>query len=331
MSDFRSRPRDDLEDLGVLARRGRLSSTEQRAFEQALDTSSALRASYQVGCDFDRIGAVRPGDDALIARVVERVTAKPKRFRARRRARWVGLTLAATLAAGSAAAVWGPPWLPQSSPPPAHSTEPAPPAHAPPARPRTTRPLPPSLPTPSADPVASSPPLDAQPVELTAPATPTTPPLSAESSVPERRTQTALPTPTPTAPAATPESTAAILFRDANRARRDGQTSRAIALYTELEQRFPGSEEARLSYVSLGKLLLASGRAAEADRKFAAYLAGGGRALAEEALVGRAQSLRQLGRTGEERRIWQTLLREFPSSVYAAQARRRLTELDTAK
>ena len=68
------------------------------------------------------------------------------------------------------------------------------------------------------------------------------------------------------------------------------------ALYTKLQTKFPGSDEARLSHVSLGKLLLSSGKAADAERQFALYVAAGSRELVEEALVGRAESLQRLGR-----------------------------------
>jgi predicted Zn-dependent protease len=101
---------------------------------------------------------------------------------------------------------------------------------------------------------------------------------------------------------------------------------RARRLYELLQAEFPASEEARLSHVSLGKLLLAAGRPAEADRELAAYLAQPGQ-LTEEALVGRAQSQERLGRRDDERALWSTLLRDFPASVYAAEARRRIATL----
>jgi hypothetical protein len=86
-----------------------------------------------------------------------------------------------------------------------------------------------------------------------------------------------------------------------------------------------------LSHVSLGRLLLDSGRASDAERQFSAYLAGSDRELAEEAWGGRAESLARLGRIGDERRTWLRLLQEFPASVYAARAKQRVDELDALR
>ena len=116
------------------------------------------------------------------------------------------------------------------------------------------------------------------------------------------------------------------LFREANAARRAGDKAGARALYLRLERDFPASDEAHLAHVSLGNLLLSMGRPSEAEQQFASYL-GGRAALAQEALVGRAQSLAALGRSDDERRVWQGLLHDYPSSVYAGRAKQRLAEL----
>jgi TolA-binding protein len=121
---------------------------------------------------------------------------------------------------------------------------------------------------------------------------------------------------------ATAEGPAA-LFSAANTARRTGRASQAIALYRELQQGYPSSAEASLSRVSLGRLLLARGQLDGALVQFSTYLRGGG-PLEEEALLGKAKTLAALGRTGDERATWQALLRRFPRSVYAAEARERL-------
>jgi TolA-binding protein len=118
-------------------------------------------------------------------------------------------------------------------------------------------------------------------------------------------------------------SDAASLFREATAARHAADFGRARALYLRLESEFPASPEAQLAHVSLGKVLLSMGRASEAEQQFAVYLRVGG-GLTEEALVGRAQSLARLGRGDDERRVWETPMRQFPSSVYAVQARDRL-------
>jgi tetratricopeptide (TPR) repeat protein len=122
--------------------------------------------------------------------------------------------------------------------------------------------------------------------------------------------------------------TAAELFRRAGAARHAGELAAACALYDELQARFPAAEEARLSHVSLGKLLLAMGRPREAEPHFARYLAGGAGALAAEAAFGRAQSFEKMGRSRDEGEAWRALLRDFPGSVYESAARRRIAALE---
>lgn len=122
--------------------------------------------------------------------------------------------------------------------------------------------------------------------------------------------------------------TAAQLFSEANQARRASDSVRATQLYRLLQRKFPGSQEAHLSLVTLGSLQLNSGNAAGALATFNRYLSrGGGRALEAEALYGQAQALRRLGRIGEERRVWERLLARHPGSGYAPQARERLDSL----
>jgi TolA-binding protein len=125
-----------------------------------------------------------------------------------------------------------------------------------------------------------------------------------------------------------PKKTASDLFRDANQARRAGDFELARAVYAELQAKHPSTDEASVSRVSLGKLLLAAGRAREAEQQFRSYLSTGRKNLEEEALLGRADALARLGESGEERRVWEALLRSHPSSVYATRARQRLGELD---
>lgn len=125
------------------------------------------------------------------------------------------------------------------------------------------------------------------------------------------------------------EVTAAQLFVQANDARRKGHDAEAMATYRTLQRRFSSSPEAVASHMSLGRLLLdgrhdAAGALVEFDR----YLASASRGeLREEALIGRALALGQLERSEEERRAWQALLREYPSSMYADQARDRIATL----
>jgi TolA-binding protein len=132
----------------------------------------------------------------------------------------------------------------------------------------------------------------------------------------------------PSAPATStrPESRdARALFSRANAERKADNVADALVTYAELRQRYPASPEALLSRVLCGRLLLARGEAENAAAEFAAYLAQSpSGALAEEALHGKAQALRSLGRASEENETWRLLLERFPKSIHAKTARERL-------
>jgi TolA-binding protein len=121
------------------------------------------------------------------------------------------------------------------------------------------------------------------------------------------------------------------LFARANLQRRSGETAEAVRTYRELAQAFPASDEALISRVSLGRLLLDRlGNARAALGEFDAYLARAPRgALSEEALIGRALCLGRLGNAPEEQKAWRMLLSEHPGSTYAARARSRLERLSS--
>src|SRR5262249_54970862 len=133
--------------------------------------------------------------------------------------------------------------------------------------------------------------------------------------------------PRPVARPRSAEPLAPELFSRANAARRAGDFAHARHLYSELIAKYPSSDEARLSELSLGKLLLASGDPAQAEREFRHYLSGGHEPLAEEALVNQAESFRAMSRGNDEGKAWRRLLAEHPNSVYAARARARLDAL----
>lgn len=320
------------EDLSIRARRFGLSLAEERALDRACEASPALRLSHEVGRDFDRIAMVRAGDEELIARAADRVLtlSHPRR----RRSRWPwGVGVAVTLLSSGAFAWWsGALHAPASVIERTVPTATLPPPSAPrvPASAAGERPAQEHAEEAILDraPEARSP-HDPRADELQEPGDslhggqPT-----ARASAHGRRASV------PVRAAASSEPIAAIdgdnaqdWFRKANAARRDGDLAAASALYAGLQAKFPSSDEARLSHVSLGKLLLSSGRTADAEKQFSLYIAAGGRELAEEALVGRAQSLQRLGRAGEERQTWQTLLRDAPAGIYAARAKQRLDEL----
>ena len=120
--------------------------------------------------------------------------------------------------------------------------------------------------------------------------------------------------------------TAATLFARASDLRRQGRVERAIETYRLLQQRYPRTREASLSFALVGRLQLESGRPAQALVEFDRYLTSGTEIAAEEALAGRAEALRRLGRKREEADAWRALLARFPGSIYAGQAQARLAQ-----
>jgi len=126
----------------------------------------------------------------------------------------------------------------------------------------------------------------------------------------------------------TPPLTAGSLFADANHSRRDGAYGKAIVLYRQLRNQFPGSREEITSRVIVGQLALAENHWNRALTEFDSYLAANpSGTLAEEALVGRASALMRLARGDAERDAWLLLLKRHPSSMHSERARARLEAL----
>ncbi|HYP86898.1 MAG TPA: tetratricopeptide repeat protein [Polyangiaceae bacterium] len=122
---------------------------------------------------------------------------------------------------------------------------------------------------------------------------------------------------------------AASLFADANRARRDGNADRAVALYRTLQSRYPNSSESELSRALLAQLLLDRGNPEAALAGFDRYLAEDTPVLSAEALVGRARALEQLGKPAQAVAAWRQVQNRFPGSVHARLAATRLAALGT--
>lgn len=285
-------------ELALRERRGELSPAERTAFGAHLASCEDCRLGRTLGRDFDESAVLEGGDG-------ERIQALSTLAR-----RWAGgaeppalpaaksrfhprvLLLAAALPlliAAGASAAFG-----------VYRVRTAEVPSAPPA----SKTLPPRAPAPKALPMPA--------VTLTVEPAPAAP--IAAARVVEK------------APARTPAS-AAERFELANAARRSGDVTRAIQLFRELERDFPASAEAAASELRLGGLLLDRGKAGAALEQFDRHLRRSG-ALAPEALYGRGRALAALDEGTAERQTWTRMLRDFPSSPYAAHAQRRLVALD---
>jgi TolA-binding protein len=119
---------------------------------------------------------------------------------------------------------------------------------------------------------------------------------------------------------------AASLFEQASALRDRNRVDEAIAVFRKLQQLFPSTREARISFAVAGRMLLDRGRPAQALAQFDQHLAHGGEAP-EVALAGRATALGRMGRLSAERETWQKVLDSYPGTVYASQAQERLSQM----
>ena len=270
-------------------RRGTASDEERRKADAHLADCDVCAVEDDLIADFAALRAAGPEDDALIDRVL---AAPPKR---RHNSGVMLISAAALLIAGAAAAGYvAQQSTAESAAPPAESAAP-----------------------PPAQQVATTP--------ATAPAPVPPPSIVAPQPVSEPPSELEQPPATTAAPYHTKGSySAANLYAKANAARGAGQYQKAAALYNKLAVEFPKSRQAAASRMALGRMLLMHmGKPAEALAVFDSYQG----ALSEEALVGRALALQQLGRTGEERSAWQQLLAAHPGSLHAERAKKRLDAL----
>ena len=120
---------------------------------------------------------------------------------------------------------------------------------------------------------------------------------------------------------------AASLFAEASRARREGNTGRALTLYRQLQRVYPSSPESRTSVALSAKLMLDRGDAAAAAVDYDRYLHDGDPILNAEALVGRARAIEQLGQVDAAAAAWREVRERFPGSVHARLAAARLAAL----
>lgn len=310
------------EDVLVLARRSGLSSREIEQLKRDPLVPYTLRVADEVGRAFDQIAEVQEGDEQRIAGCVDRVIDRisPSVVRAQRAWR-LGLIAAIALGSASAMGYWGVQRGSQGSEPTGSGV----PATGAPRRPSTSGASGLAAPHQSAASSSAGQTMSASDEPgaghtLTPTANPGRASNVSRSHVGSM--QESSPSPAPP-PFPTEEPTAAALFSAANAARRAGHQDRAIALYFELQRAHPRSAEASLSHVSLGRLLFGRRELGGALAQFSTYLGGGG-PLEEEALLGKAQTLAALGRQEDARAAWRTLLKRYPHSVYATEAREHL-------
>jgi ferric-dicitrate binding protein FerR (iron transport regulator) len=112
------------------------------------------------------------------------------------------------------------------------------------------------------------------------------------------------------------------LLATAQALRARGAYDACARIYHRLWSEFPGSEESKVSMISLGELELGKrNHPAAALEAFTAYLHIGG-SLEREARFGKIRALRALGREGDADTESGTFLRDYPNSVQAAALRR---------
>ena len=293
-------------DLLGQSRRGGLTDAGRVALDAHLAACASCRLSRDVLADFDQVDLVDIRDGARIRALVD--TARAVRATARGRVRSQSRLRAAAAAAvlivcgGSAsAAVW---WW----------RRPAPPADSGPLAPRSGG---------VDERVRERGPAPAARAETLAAAAP---PAVTPASAPAPRHRVIARNTAP--PVETVHLSAAALLAEAGRARGEGQVDRAVSLYRNLQREFPGTPEAQVSTVPLGRLLLDAGSARAALAVFDAYLRNVPRGpLVAEALYGRGRALEALGDADEERHAWERLVTDHGGSAYAPHARRRLATL----
>lgn len=273
-----------------------LAPAERSQLASHLARCASCRAAADVAAALADEPSALPGDELLVARLAARAA---ETAGARRRVRWPAIAAAATvLVALSAFASIR--YLARSrrvslgSGAPAGVTAP----------PRAAADSPPSV---AAVPLAAAAPPDA--------------PARAAETKNVRRTLAA--------------ANVERLLAEARRARMAGDGERARALYARLARLAPGTPAAAVAEMGIGLILVerpGADNARAALEGFDRYLAAApGGALREEAIAGRARALDALGERTQAAAAWRQLLDDYPLSVQAPRARRRLEALGGAR
>ena len=287
---------DSFEELSARARRGELSRSEQQRLELFLKASLEARLWHDAGRQLDAEDTVLPGDHDAVERVMQRALSAFPSQRSRRRPRVALLMAVVALfgASADAASVQGVRYWRQHVKSSLHVS-----VNQPRQQPQQPRAAAKSEPAPA---VAVAPIFE-----------------------PNATSPMSVPTSSRAKPKVEPGSDAAALFGAASLSRREGNAAKAIALLDSLQERYPGSREARLSDMTLGALHLQRGAAAAALEHFTQYLRSSPQGeLASEAVWGQYQALAALGQRAEAARRLRLLLERYPGSAYAAAARAKL-------
>ena len=211
--------------------------------------------------------------------------------------------------------------------------------HVEPAQPRadappTSPPVERQVPRAAAAPASSEAPLMAAAESTTAPAVPGSeaahgPRRAAAGSRTRHRAASSPLTAAARSPRPVTEADAEAALSLATQARSTGYEGEAVERYRHVIERFAHTRAAGAAHVALGRLLYTELAQPQAALPlFEAYLArGGAQELAEEAMYHRGMCLLALRRTEDAGASFRQLLERFPGSMYAAQARARLSHL----
>lgn len=297
-----------LEDLIVLARRGQLTSEQERTLNEALSHQPELLTLYQAGLGFDEEDVLTPRDAEIAERIARQASSTPTirrgRVKTRQHTLWLGVGLFFASAV-SAAAVGGPLTRILSV---FQAEKPVAEARSPGSERRT--PLRRSAPDNQEEGATDD---EVAAEEPTPPGLDPQPPAVRTTSAGSEQTRAAeVPT--------SHDESAASLYQKANQARREGRSEDALLHYMRLESHFPGSSQATAAILPAAELLYRAGRYEDALSRFRRYRG----PLAPEALWGQARCLRAMGRSDEEQGILRQIGDQHPKSAYAPVATERL-------
>ncbi len=119
------------------------------------------------------------------------------------------------------------------------------------------------------------------------------------------------------------------ILLDARRYRLARQWSKLAETYRHLIDRYPNRPETASALVALGEVQLRHMKQPRAALfLFDKYIRTGERTILEEAFIGKADALRAMGRTAEERAVLLDFVDRFPHSIHVPTAKQRLAALE---